>query len=151
VGYLDYTNEWLRDLTRQRRREAAERRARAPTIRVSALDLSPEPDPEPAAPERTHDLVREEGFGRHGARKKRWRAWKAAQWAAGNRRCAYCACALTLEPERRNSVTLDHRHPVVYGGPDRPDNWAMACLRCNGLKGELLEHEFVALLAGRRS
>lgn len=123
MGYLDETTDAdLFALTRLRR---AERAAAAP------------PPPQ---------------FLRTPRNEAQMRAWKDAEWAAGNRRCAYCNARLY----RQSAVipfdcpllaSVDHRHPLGRGGEDEPWNYAMACVECNNAKGDMLEEEFVALFA----
>ncbi|HEY7308307.1 MAG TPA: HNH endonuclease [Gemmataceae bacterium] len=43
-------------------------------------------------------------------------------------------------------VSLDHKTPTSRGGKDALENLAVACRRCNGIKGALTEGEFRELL-----
>lgn len=56
------------------------------------------------------------------------------------RRCVYCA-----EPLEMDRATLDHVHPVAYGGRHDPGNLVVACKGCNQLKGDMLPLEFFYL------
>lgn len=49
--------------------------------------------------------------------------------------CAYCAGA---------GGTLDHIHPIAYGGADSWENLTGACQTCNGAKGARLLLRFLA-------
>jgi|SRR6185437_480199 len=56
---------------------------------------------------------------------------------AQGHRCCWCACDL-----RTHKPTLEHILPVVCGGTDDPSNLAIACARCNVLRGALMEFRF---------
>lgn len=134
-SYLDSSDAALIALTRQRRAELAERRARPQPIRFTASEPSSE------------FVVA--CLPANGRDSKRSRAWRRAQWKAGNRDCTYCHCrmiAAHLGRPAPNMATVDHREPVVAGGDDAAWNWAMACWLCNNRKGAMTEAEFRALL-----
>lgn len=119
MGYLDTTDAEMKALTRLRRAE-----------RALAL-LHPAHTP------------RDE---------LRMRAWKEAEWAAGNRRCAYCNCRLYRQGRQASFdcqllASVDHRDPLGRGGAESEENYAMACVACNGAKGNMTEAEFRALFA----
>ena len=140
MGYCDYTDQWLKDLTRQRRAERKAALARGPTVRFSvltdAMELvefkAPLGPPLPAS-----------GGRRSGA----YKSWKHLQWHNGNRTCHYCGCALSQVKNLHNTMTLDHKDPLGIGGADDPSNWCMCCWDCNMLKGMMTEAEFRALMA----
>jgi HNH endonuclease len=48
-----------------------------------------------------------------------------------NPRCDYCTRILTVA-----AATIDHAVPISRGGIDAPENWLLACRRCNQAKGE---------------
>jgi hypothetical protein len=74
--------------------------------------------------------------------------WKIEQWKAGNRTCAYCACALLRTQQRPNSATVDHVEPLrPDGSNDVPENYAMACATCNNRKARMSAAAFLRLLA----
>lgn len=51
--------------------------------------------------------------------------------------CAYCG-------QHRNIkyMTVDHIIPLSKGGTDSLDNLQCTCKKCNGLKSDMLPHEF---------
>lgn len=126
MGYLDYTDEWVRALTRQRRAERREELARTPTIRFSARDLGPDRRDKAAA-----------------------RAWRIRQWQGGRRWCEYCGVKMIFRQGHERTMTVDHREAWRggFGGLDGPLNWLVACWLCNHRKGVMAEGEFRALLA----
>ena len=136
MGYCDYTDEWLRDLTRERRAEARARR------------------PEPVR----YSMQGDEYTGPVGQfcfsvsrRRGAMKAWRKRQWKDGNRRCTYCRIKMTLAPKHghptETTVTVDHLHPLALGGDDAAWNWGMCCWGCNNAKGFMLESKYRALLA----
>ncbi len=143
MPYLDYTDEWLRDLTRQRRLERELSRARVQPVRFAVVGgYEFAADVTPCKPSSVRS-------------KARAKIWRQAQWKAGNRRCAYCTVKLIPIPKRLPSgvpvplamATVDHKDPITLGGDDAPWNFAMACFGCNNRKGFMTEAEFRALLA----
>ena len=53
--------------------------------------------------------------------------------------CDYCSCDLIegKDPPVHNSVTLDHKIPLGSGGGLKDwNNFALACLSCNNIKGD---------------
>jgi 5-methylcytosine-specific restriction endonuclease McrA len=54
--------------------------------------------------------------------------------------CAYCRRPLAWD------ASVDHRTPTSKGGRHAFDNLAVACARCNGLKGSMGESDFRELL-----
>lgn len=61
---------------------------------------------------------------------KRTRLAEAQSW-----RCCWCGCATVPEPNKRNSVTVEHILPRSMGGSNDMDNLAAACARCNQKRG----------------
>lgn len=53
------------------------------------------------------------------------------------RTCWYCGKKL-----KREEITLDHLYPQDLGGPTIPQNLVPACVKCNGRKGNLTEHQY---------
>jgi len=61
--------------------------------------------------------------------------WKLAQYPAGENRknkCWRCGCHLPFE-----IATVDHLTPKANGGPDKPNNYALACYPCNQERGSM--------------
>lgn len=133
MGFCDHTDEEIFALTRARRRELAERRARPQPVRFAALCV----ETVEAIP-----CVPATGRDREAAN-----AWRNAQWRAGNRACSYCIhtlAAVRPGPAPHNMATVDHREPVATGGDDAAWNWTMACYLCNQIKGKMPEAEYLA-------
>jgi len=132
MGYCDFSDAELRALTRERRRESAQRRRAAlpQPARYAGRDGIVQAD--------RQRLVRN---------RAQMRAWKEAQWEAGVRTCAYCACVMTRRPGRPTSATVDHIEPLIPDVNDAPWNYAMACWACNNRKGRMSAGAFRALLA----
>ena len=73
---------------------------------------------------------------------KRTRLAEAQNW-----RCCWCGTDTIPEPNKRNSVTLEHILPKSQGGSDEMDNLAAACAHCNSRRGTKHLQEFLAILA----
>ena len=56
-------------------------------------------------------------------------------------RCIHCQSrvSIPLDPDEPAHATLEHIVPKNHGGSDDPDNLAVACARCNQLKGRRLD------------
>jgi len=54
------------------------------------------------------------------------------------KRCKIC--------HRTDSLTIDHKKPIVKGGSDKIENLQCLCKRCNGFKGDLTNSRFRGLL-----
>ena len=139
MGYLDYSDAWLRALTRERRRDQRARKA------GHVVRYSPDGD--------TAKIISYEFKGGRplpggSSGSKRQSVWRRNELARGNCWCAYCGCAVSDEfPEGHSRrATTDHRHPRALHGPDHPSNYALACFGCNSRKGRMTEEEFRALL-----
>lgn len=132
MGYCDYTDDWLKDLTRQRRREAREARIAAlpPTLRYRITTVEDAAEAIVVAVERVARRV------------KAKQRWKAVQWADGVRNCGYCKVRMTRQTNVPRTCTVDHREPLAHGGEDAASNWILACLDCNGRKGVMSELAF---------
>ena len=50
-------------------------------------------------------------------------------WVASAYRCAVCDKDLS---KKDGDLSLDHRHPLEFSGPNTPDNLRAACRSCNG-------------------
>jgi 5-methylcytosine-specific restriction endonuclease McrA len=61
--------------------------------------------------------------------------YRARASEAQNHRCCYCGTDMITEPERKNSLTLEHIVTRSHGGREHPDNYAAACRRCNTSRG----------------
>ncbi|MBI5495154.1 MAG: HNH endonuclease [Deltaproteobacteria bacterium] len=59
-------------------------------------------------------------------------------------RCIHCNSRLVLESDGKpvGSVTVEHLVPQHAGGTDDPLNLALACARCNHLKGVRQDRDF---------
>lgn len=82
------------------------------------------------------------GPNKSNRRKKTYSHHRERMWKQRMRDCYYCDLRLTLERNKPNSMTLDHKMPLSRGGLDKPRNHVPACARCNQAKGNLLEYEF---------
>lgn len=145
MGYCDIDDAWLIALTRQRRQEYAEAHRMAP-LRFSA----------------SCETVEFAGViacvPANDRSKARAKAWRIAQWRAGNRTCFYCRESMINVPRKMRQcvsvnprmVTVDHREPIVLGGDDAPWNYAMCCWQCNNDKGAMTEAEFRSLMEARQ-
>ena len=61
--------------------------------------------------------------------------------------CHYCRVRMTLhEGDTDRSATRDHRVPRSKGGNGFTGNVVLACLRCNRLKADMREADFVEML-----
>jgi len=56
-------------------------------------------------------------------------------------RCFYCGCVFGT---RNRAPTLDHKVPRSNGGRSNVDNLRLVCYRCNRLKGNQSEAEFLS-------
>lgn len=142
MPYLDYTDEWMRELTRERRREACGRREQARALH-EGLDFPVVP------PQLQQDLEaawRETEVLEPGSPHL---IWKRRQWEAGNRQCGYCGVRMTRDPNVPRTCTVDHRRPRAYGGADSPENWILCCRECNARKGLMREADYRLLLASQ--
>lgn len=61
--------------------------------------------------------------------------YRARASEAQNHRCCYCGTAMINEPERNNSLTLEHIITRSRGGRNHPENYAAACRKCNSSRG----------------
>lgn len=64
---------------------------------------------------------------------------KKTVYARGNGRCAICGKPLEYE-----KMTIDHKNPLSKGGTNAFPNLQPACLRCNQMKGDFSQKEFIA-------
>lgn len=143
MSYLDSSDAALIALTRQRRRELAETRAKPQPIRFSA-----------AAPSVEFVGVISCTLA-NGRRREAAKVWRVGQWHAGNRSCTYCGVK-TLKATKDGlavpaTCTVDHKEPLGLGGDDAAWNWAIACWQCNNDKGIMTEAEFRGLLASKQA
>lgn len=76
-------------------------------------------------------------------------------------KCIHCQARLVIEldGETHGAATIEHIEPRHHGGTDDVENLALACSRCNTLKGKRLDHrrredptlaEVIATLRARR-
>lgn len=60
-------------------------------------------------------------------------------------RCYYCGLLVWWDGDnKRTSAINEHRVPLSRGGPHRPSNIVVACGRCDSLKGDLTDVEFLS-------
>ena len=79
------------------------------------------------------------------------RIWLRTRLAeAQNWRCCWCGRHVTLERDRRSTVTIEHLIPRSKGGQDTFDNCVMACSKCNGKRDILSLDEYYFRLTGIR-
>lgn len=57
-------------------------------------------------------------------------------------RCIHCDRKLmvNLDGSPLGPITIEHIHPRNHGGLDEVENLALACARCNNIKGYRLDH-----------
>lgn len=71
-----------------------------------------------------------------------------AQYAQhGRASCEYCGKEVfsNVPVTANNRVIGDHRIPMSRGGPNTPDNIAIACKECDFMKGPLTKEEFLSV------
>ncbi len=49
--------------------------------------------------------------------------------------CAICGEQISLKQGTPSYATVDHIIPTHCNGLDKPDNWQLACSKCNNEKG----------------
>lgn len=54
---------------------------------------------------------------------------------AQNHRCCWCGIRMVTGGQLSNSATIEHIEPKSKGGEDHPDNYAIACSKCNTKRG----------------
>lgn len=68
----------------------------------------------------------------------KWRRIKHQLHAEQHGLCAYCDCAMLLQPgtfpQPPNLCTVDHVLPIIKGGTDAISNLVACCVECNALK-----------------
>lgn len=146
MGYCDYTDAWVFELTRQRRRELAERRAREaeqPCVRYSveadlpAKEIAPIPEPQPPPNWKVRlvpakPLHRPKRFTpRFGVTVEEYDTLMRCQ----DGRCYICDRVFRDE----NWTTFDHVVPRCEGGGDG-DNILLAHNPCNSMKADRLPY-----------
>lgn len=62
-------------------------------------------------------------------------------------KCIWCECEMTHERKKHNSTTIEHMIPRTVGGADDPENYTVACARCNSRRGHMPAEEFRAFIA----
>jgi 5-methylcytosine-specific restriction endonuclease McrA len=60
-------------------------------------------------------------------------------WEASDYHCAVCDKDLS---RKDGDLSLDHRHPMEFGGPNAPDNLRAACRSCNPREYWMWRREF---------
>jgi len=61
--------------------------------------------------------------------------WRTKMSEQQNHRCCYCGVRTTELSGKSYSATLEHIIPTSCGGSDDPENYAMACNKCNSKRG----------------
>lgn len=56
-------------------------------------------------------------------------------WRNGRRHCHWCGKRLTMRPNARGALTVDHLIPLSRGGTHKRSNLVPACRDCNQQKG----------------
>ncbi|MGB1014204.1 MAG: HNH endonuclease [Nannocystaceae bacterium] len=90
--------------------------------------------PRTARPDRDHAVARPPVRKYRNANRAAVRRLIRAQGAV----CSYCGCDLSLRKNAPDRATLDHVVPLSRGGLDAPENWALACAKCNAAKADKL-------------
>jgi 5-methylcytosine-specific restriction endonuclease McrA len=63
------------------------------------------------------------------------------------RKCCYCGRFVYLDFHHGpQTATLEHLRRLKDGGDDHRDNLALACIRCNSMRGERSWVEFATLM-----
>ena len=72
--------------------------------------------------------------------------WRCRLAEAQNWRCCWCGIDCVPESDLHNSATIEHVVPrsVDPSIAEDPDNWAMACSRCNNRRGTLSIEDFMS-------
>lgn len=77
------------------------------------------------------------------------RIWLRTRLAeAQNWRCCWCGRHVTLERDKRTTVTLEHLVPRSKGGTDSFENCVMACSRCNSNRDIIPIEDYYFRLTG---
>jgi hypothetical protein len=63
---------------------------------------------------------------------------------AQNWKCCWCGVQCVPESNQSNSATIEHIQPRSLGGADDPENYAMACSRCNNKRGSISVEDMLA-------
>lgn len=58
---------------------------------------------------------------------------------AQNWRCCYCGVPMIHDRCSPTQATIEHIVPRSLGGPNRPDNYVVACRACNEARGNAIE------------
>lgn len=61
--------------------------------------------------------------------------WKTVLSESQNHKCCWCGIRMIDEPGHKKSSTIEHVVPRSEGGLNHPDNYAVACNRCNQERG----------------
>ncbi len=75
--------------------------------------------------------------------RKQFKAAKRRMFFAQKGRCYYCGTLMTLGGNTRHGAINEHRIPLSRGGAHYR-NLVLACGRCDSLKGDLTDIEFLA-------
>ena len=62
--------------------------------------------------------------------------WRTVISERQNHRCCYCGIRTTEIQGFRCSATVEHIVPKARGGADNPENYALACYKCNNDRGD---------------
>ena len=69
--------------------------------------------------------------------------WRTRLSEAQNHRCCWCGMHMTELQGREHSATIEHVVPISVGGKDDPENYAVACNKCNRRRGNTPADEFL--------
>lgn len=73
--------------------------------------------------------------------------WRTVLTLSQENKCIWCECEMTHERKLAHSTTIEHMIPSSLGGADDPENYTVACSRCNSRRGSMLVDEFRAFIA----
>ena len=69
--------------------------------------------------------------------------WRTVISERQNHRCCYCGVRTTTVQGLNHSATVDHIVPSSCGGADNPENYAIACYKCNNKRGNTPYEKFI--------
>jgi 5-methylcytosine-specific restriction endonuclease McrA len=90
-----------------------------------------------------HPITCEEFFSKRYVKKVvELRYWRSRLSEAQNHKCCWCGGPVTEIRNRKDSSTIEHVVCRSKGGPDHPDNYAIACDDCNNKRGDMEANDF---------
>lgn len=72
--------------------------------------------------------------------------WRTVLTLQQGNKCIWCECEMTHERKQWNSTTIEHMIPRSLGGLDEPENYTVACSRCNNRRGTMSVNNFRSLI-----